>query len=262
MLSKAGPRAEDFHRLQLDRLAEPIQAVEIDELHAPLASPKKGENPVLALLATSRRRRGSTWIHVALAAASRFVIELRLGPRTLESARELLASVAAWCRPGQPLLIEADEHRPYPQAILDLFGVTRFRRRRHGRGRRKHPDLKPPPGLLVGVVHKVRDACGNLLRVKTRRLFGRRRDILKLLNRLKVGRRINTGHIERLNGTMRTQQTRLARRTRNVSHAAQAAAVGAVALARPLSLGASTPFVGWPHASHGHGLGRGGVDCS
>ncbi len=159
---------------------------------------------------------------MALAAASRYVIELRLGPRTLESARELLASVAACCRPGQPLLIEADEHRPYPQAILDLFGLTRFRRRRHGRGRRKHSDLKPPPGLLVGVVHKVRDACGNLLRVRTRRLFGRRRDILKMLKRLKVGRRINTGHIERLNGTMRTQQTRLARRTRNVSHAAQA----------------------------------------
>jgi hypothetical protein len=159
---------------------------------------------------------------VALAAAARFVMEIRLGPRTLDSARELLASVAQWCRPGQPLLIEADEHRPYPQAILDLFGVTRFRRRRHGRGRLKHPDLKSPPGLLFGVVHKVRDACGNLLRVTRRRIFGRRRDMVKLLRRLKLGWRINTGHIERLNGTMRTQQTRLARRTRNVSHAAKA----------------------------------------
>lgn len=159
---------------------------------------------------------------MALAAAARFVIEIRLGPRTLESARELLASVAQWCRPGQPLLIESDEHRPYPQAILELFGVTRFRRRRHGRGRFKHPDLKPPPGLLFGVVHKVRDACGNLLRVTRRRIFGRRRDMVKLLHRLKLGWRINTGHIERINGTMRTQQTRLARRTRNVSHAAQA----------------------------------------
>ena len=198
---------------------------------------------------------------MALAAAARYVIELRLGPRTLESARELLASVAACCRPGQPLLIEADEHRPYPQAILDLFGLTRFRRRRHGRGRHKHPDLKPPPGLLVGVVHKVRDACGNLLRVKTRRLFGRRRDILKLLKRLKVGRRINTGHIERLNGTMRTQQTRLARRTRNVSHAAQA-------LQSALWLWRDLYHWVHPHhslersnAGHGDGLGQGGVDC-
>jgi IS1 family transposase len=158
---------------------------------------------------------------VALAAAARFVIDLRLGPRTLETAREMLAGVAGCCRPGQPLLIQADEHRPYPQAILDLFGVTRFGRRRHARGRHKNPTLKPPPGLLVGVVHKRRDECGNLLGVTKRRLFGRRRDILKLLKRLKLGRHINTGHIERLNGTMRTQQARLARRTRNVSHAAK-----------------------------------------
>lgn len=64
LLSKAGPRAEDFHRLQLDRLAEPIQAVEIDELHAPLASPKKGENPAIALLAHlvgDEAARGFTW---------------------------------------------------------------------------------------------------------------------------------------------------------------------------------------------------------
>lgn len=49
LLSKAGSRAEDFHQLQLDRLAEPIEAVEIDELHAPLA--EKGAKSVIALLA-------------------------------------------------------------------------------------------------------------------------------------------------------------------------------------------------------------------
>jgi hypothetical protein len=146
------------------------------------------------------------------------VIGLYFGPRTLQSARQIVARVAECCQPGQPLLVEADEHRPYPQAILDLFGVVRHRRRRHGRGRPKHSDLKPPPGLLVGVVHKVRDASGNLVRVTTRRLFGRRRDILEEIKRLKLGRRIHTAYIERINATMRTQQTRLARRTRNVSH--------------------------------------------
>ena len=34
MLERAGQRAEDFHRLQLDRLQEPLEAVELDELHA------------------------------------------------------------------------------------------------------------------------------------------------------------------------------------------------------------------------------------
>jgi transposase-like protein len=64
LLSKAGSRAEDFHHLQLQRLAEPIQAIEIDELHAPLASPKKGTNPLLALLASlvgDEAARGFTW---------------------------------------------------------------------------------------------------------------------------------------------------------------------------------------------------------
>jgi len=129
----------------------------------------------------------------------------------------LVASAAACCTPFAPLTILADDHRPYPQAILSIFGVTRYRRRRHGRGRKKLPDLKPPPGLLVGIVSKLRDATGNLVRVKRRRLFGRLKDIRRRIKRLGLGHDINTAHIERINGTMRTQQTRLARRTRNVS---------------------------------------------
>jgi len=134
-------------------------------------------------------------------------------------ALALVASVALCCTPSAPLTILADDHRPYPQAILRVFGVTRHRRRRHARGRRKCPDLKPPPGLRVGIVSKLRDASGNLVRVKRRRLFGRLKDIRRGIAQLGLGHDINTAHIERINGTMRTQQTRLARRTRNVSRA-------------------------------------------
>jgi transposase-like protein len=44
LLERAGRRAEDFHRLQLERLDEPLQAVELDELHARVcnAPGKKG----------------------------------------------------------------------------------------------------------------------------------------------------------------------------------------------------------------------------
>jgi transposase-like protein len=51
MLAKAGRRAEDFHRLQLERLEQPLEAVELDELHGKVCRPpgtkKKGgrENP-------------------------------------------------------------------------------------------------------------------------------------------------------------------------------------------------------------------------
>jgi hypothetical protein len=154
-----------------------------------------------------------------LVGPSRFLIDLRIGPRTLEVATALLASVAICCTPFAPLTILVDDHRPYPQAILKIFGVRRHRRRRHGRGRRKHPDLKPPPGLLVGIVSKLRDATGNLVRVRRKRLFGRLKDIRACIEELQLGHGINTAHVERINATMRTQQTRLARRTRNVSRA-------------------------------------------
>jgi len=118
---------------------------------------------------------------------------------------------------GKKLLILTDEHRPYPQAILQVFGDLKFRRRKHHHGPRKQPVLRAPPGLFVGVVQKLRDARGNLLKVTTRALFGRRKAIRRHLRRLRIGRTINTSHLERLNGTMRDQQARLARRTRSGS---------------------------------------------
>jgi len=56
MLEKAGRRAEDFHNLQLERLAKPLDAVELDELHGRVCRPptkgqKKGRrgNPLAVL---------------------------------------------------------------------------------------------------------------------------------------------------------------------------------------------------------------------
>lgn len=160
---------------------------------------------------------GRVWVHAALAVTSRFLIDLRVGPRTLEIARHLIASVALCCPGGGLPLLLIDNHLPYPAAILDVFGEVKHRRRRHGRGRRKHPGLKPPAGLWVGVVHKIRDATGNLLRVRNYALFGRLKEIRARIVELGLGQDINTAHLERLNGTLRSQQTRLARRTRNVS---------------------------------------------
>jgi transposase-like protein len=52
LLDKAGRRADDFHRLQLEKLTEPLQVVELDELHGRSVPTKKGGRPKkLALLA-------------------------------------------------------------------------------------------------------------------------------------------------------------------------------------------------------------------
>jgi transposase-like protein len=45
LLEKAGRRAEDFHRLQLEKLKQPLELVELDELHGRSAPAKKGARP-------------------------------------------------------------------------------------------------------------------------------------------------------------------------------------------------------------------------
>jgi hypothetical protein len=160
---------------------------------------------------------GRVWVHVALAVSARFVLDLRVGRRTLEMAAEMAARVAAACKYAQSLLVLIDNHLPYPAALLQVFGRVLHGRRRGGRGRRKHPRLKPPPGLLAGVVEKVRDAAGKVVQVRARKLFGRLRDVRRRLRQLQLGREVNTAHVERINGTTRTQQARLTRRTRCVS---------------------------------------------
>lgn len=131
---------------------------------------------------------------------------------------QLTASVAIYAKDKPPPLILIDDHLPYPQAILQVFGRIKHRRRRRGRGRLKYPGLKPPLDLQVGVVKKIRDGRGNLLKVSTKALFGRKKKIEERIQDLGIGRKINTSHTERLNGTIRGQQARLARRTRNGSH--------------------------------------------
>jgi hypothetical protein len=48
--------------------------------------------------------------------------------------------------------------------------------------------------------------------------FGRRRDITRRIKKLKLGKGINTAHVERFNATARAHLARLGRRTRALSH--------------------------------------------
>ena len=70
----------------------------------------------------------------------------------------------------------------------------------------------------MGVVQKVRDAQGHLKKVSRRALFGTVRQIEARIRDLDIGHLINTSHLERFNGTVRGRQSRLTRRTRQMSH--------------------------------------------
>ena len=149
---------------------------------------------------------------------SRFLLESIIGPRTLDTALQLTASVAIYAKDKSPPLILIDDHLPYPKALLQVFGQIKHGRRKNARGRFKHPRLKPSVDLQVGVVKKLRDPRGNLLKVSSKALFGKKKAIEKRIRTLGIGCKINTSHMERLNGTIRGQQARLARRTRSGSH--------------------------------------------
>lgn len=66
LLEKAGKRAEDFHRLQLDKLEEPLQVVQMDEMHGKTAKNKtetesiKVPKKLQKRLGKKRAKRGST----------------------------------------------------------------------------------------------------------------------------------------------------------------------------------------------------------
>lgn len=107
-----------------------------------------------------RRSMGKNWVHVALAPASRCVLDVRVEPRTKETAVDFVASVAV-CGSGEshrPPLFLMDAHLPCPSALLEVYGRVKFRRRRRGRGRLKHLRLVPPTGLRAGV-HQCAGPC-------------------------------------------------------------------------------------------------------
>ncbi len=194
---------------------------------------------------------------------SRFLLESIVGARTLQTAMQLTASAALYSKDKDPPLILIDDHLPYPQAILQVFGHIKHCRRKNGRGRFKYARLKPPADLQVGVVKKLRDDRGHLLKVSSKALFGKKKQIEKRIQKLGIGCKINTSHMERLNGTIRGQQARLIRRTRSGSHfsSGRDAAIFDMAVAGLVQLDKSALLVAGRNACDGVGPDQRSMDC-
>jgi len=63
MLEKADLRAQDFHRLQLERLKHCTQAVELDELHGRVcAQPKRAKDSLARVARRAGRGFTSLWL--------------------------------------------------------------------------------------------------------------------------------------------------------------------------------------------------------
>jgi len=153
---------------------------------------------------------GDTWIWVAFDPVHKLVIAVLVGERSEEAAVGLITRLrtrlADACRP----LLLSDALPHYAAAILRIFGVWVQPQRQGPRGCLPKPRQVPPPDLKYAVVHKKRQR-GRVVSVTTRIVYGRREDILPLLQSL--GQRINTAFVERVNLTLRHLLSRLHRRT-------------------------------------------------
>ena len=57
LLEKSGKRAEDFHKLQLEGLDEPLEVVQLDELHGKTVKSKDRSQPTKRAKKRKKRRR-------------------------------------------------------------------------------------------------------------------------------------------------------------------------------------------------------------
>jgi len=157
-------------------------------------------------------RKGDTWDHVAIDAASRLVVSVVPGERTTESVVAVVEDFKR--RTGGRLmdLITTDGYPAYEGALLQAYGETVTPPRTGKRGRPRAPYEVAPAGLTYAVVEKARER-GRVVSVATRVVFGTMAAVVAALGMSKVSRAINTSFVERQNGTDRHRNARKGRKT-------------------------------------------------
>src|SRR5215204_3416016 len=160
-----------------------VENVELDELHsfAGAKYPSEQESDLDEV--------GQHWTHCAMARESRLLLEVVIGPRTQESATELVEGAAKRLTQGCWPLWSSDGWEPYVWALRLVFAVLIHFIRLKRRGRSKQPQGR----CLVAVTRRVIFGVEELIPLK----------------------QISTSLLERLNGTIRQHVVPLHRKTRS-----------------------------------------------
>lgn len=174
--------------------------VEVDELHS-FAGEKHPDAQE-----SDTEQVGQHWTHCAMARSSRLLLEVVVGPRTEESAMDLVEGTAKRLAKGCWPLWSSDGWEPYVMALTVIFGILIHFIRTRQRGRPKEPQVVPDPRLRYGQVVKHRQGR-RLLSVTKRVIFG--------VEELIPLKQISTSLLERLNGTIRQHVVPLHRKTRS-----------------------------------------------
>jgi IS1 family transposase len=174
--------------------------IELDELHSFAGSKHPDEKEI------DLDQVGQHWTHCAMARESRLLLEVVVGPRTQESATNLVEGAAKRLAPDCWPLWSSDGWEPYWTALTLVFAVLIHFIKGKGRGRPKQPQVVPDPRVRYGQVVKQR-VKRRLVAVSRRVVFG--------VEELIPLDQISTSLLERLNGTIRQHVAPLHRKTRS-----------------------------------------------
>jgi transposase-like protein/IS1 family transposase len=174
--------------------------IELDELHSFAGSKHPDAQP------EELDEVGQHWTHCALARESRLLLEVVVGPRTEETALDLVDGAAQRLAPDCWPVWSSDGWAAYWFALLVVFGVLIHFIKTKRRGRPKEPEVVPDPRLRYGQV--VKERKGRRLVAVTKRVIFGVAELIPL-------QQISTSLLERLNGTLRQHVVPLHRKTRS-----------------------------------------------
>jgi IS1 transposase len=149
---------------------------------------------------------------VALDAESRLVLSVVPGRQSAEHTLLLVEDVASRTG-GEPLdLFTSDENPSYAWALPEVYGASVQPQRQGSRGRHPNPVKVPPEELTYATVHKTREN-NRVVKVEARVVYGSAGAVQAALDDSSVSDSVNTGYVERHNGTDRHRNARKARKT-------------------------------------------------
>jgi IS1 family transposase len=170
--------------------------VQMDELYA-----------LLRDVGEEGKRRRHCWVWAAIAPASKLLLAVEVGDRSLETAQRLVHGVMSVLAPGVVPLFLTDQFAAYGRALLTHFGhwVEKVSEKSGRVLRRWVPDEK----LRYAQVKK-RRARRKIVEVTRQVVYGARDAVQVAL--AEAGHKINTAFIERVNRTLRAHVPGLGRR--------------------------------------------------
>jgi IS1 family transposase/transposase-like protein len=199
-LRRAAQKAHEINAHLLRDL--PVTEVQLDEMWSFIRR-KHAQHSDADGESTNLSEDGRQWVWISFAPEFRLILAAFVGPRTFESALQLIQMTAAvvW---GVPCFF-SDGFSCYLSALIEVYHTLKTFPRTGKPGRPKQPVKEPHPDLVYGQVIK-KKRQGRLQEVVSRVCCGARR----LEN---LGLSISTSLIERLHLTLRHALAPLVRKS-------------------------------------------------